>query len=103
MDKCNLERRRLLNFAVTSASLGAHFVSLLVASMSQDEGKAIWNDAETLAFVDYLWEHRAEAGDGGNFKDTTFNGAADHIAKHWTTGAAKTGKRCRTKWGGVSP
>ena len=94
-NKCShfLERRQLLNFAITSASLGAHFVSLLVATMSQEEGKANWNDAETLALVDYLWEHKAEAGDGGTFKDTTFNAAADYIAKDWTTGATKNGKR----------
>lgn len=100
-----LERQHLLNFAITSASLGAHFVSLLVAKMSQaqDEGKANWNDAETLALVNYLWEHRAEAGDGGTFKDATFNAAAAHIAREWTTGAVKTAKRCKTKWAGVSP
>jgi hypothetical protein len=107
MDKCTssrlLEKRQILNFAITSASLGAHFVSLLIATMSQEEGKANWNDAETLALVDFLWEHRAEAGDGGTFKDTTFHAAADHIAKDWTTGAAKTVKRCKTKWAGVSP
>jgi hypothetical protein len=107
MDKCTtssrlLERRRLLNFAVTSASLGTHFVSLLISTMSQEEGKANWNDAETLALVDFLWEHRAEAGDGRTFKDTTFNAAAEHIAKDWSTGATKTAKRCKTKWAAVS-
>ena len=108
MDNCItsgrlLERRQLLNFAITSASLGAHFVSLLIATMSQEEGKATWNDAETLALVNFLWEHRAEAGDGGSFKDTMFNAAANYIAKDWTSGAVKTSKRCKTKWAGVSP
>lgn len=72
--------------------------------MSQEEGKANWNNnTETLALVDFLWEHRSEAGDGGTFKDTMFNAAADHIAKYWTTGPTKTAKRCKTKWAGVSP
>jgi hypothetical protein len=105
VEKCSrhLERRQLLNFAITSASLGAHFVSLLIATMSQEEGKANWNDAETLALVNFLWKHRAEAGDGGTFKNTTFNAAAADIAKLWSTGAAKNGARCKTKWAGVSP
>ena len=68
-----LQRRKLLNFAVTTVSLGAYFSSLLIASMSQEDVTANWNEEETLALVDYLWEHRAEAGDGGTFKDTTFN------------------------------
>jgi hypothetical protein len=107
MDKCSrsrhLERRQVLNFAVTSASLGAHFVSLLIATMSRDEGKANWNDEETLALVDFLWEHKNEAADGGTFKDTMFNAAAKYIAKDWTAGAAKTAKHCKTKWAAVSP
>jgi hypothetical protein len=104
MDEINrhLERRRLLNSAVSLTALGTHFVSLLVAAMSQEEGKANWNTAEVDAFVDFLWVHRAEAGDGGSFKDTTFNAVAEHIADLWVTGPIKTAKRCKTKWTGVS-
>ena len=97
-----LERRQLLNSAVTLMALGSHFVSLLVAAMSQEDGKANWNDSEILALVDFLWEHRAQAGDGGTFKNTMFNAAADKIAEHWTVGPSKTAKRCKTKWAGVS-
>jgi hypothetical protein len=104
MDEINplLERRRLLNSAVSLAALGTHFVSLLVAAMSQEDGKANWNDAEVVGLVDFLWEHRAEAGDGGSFKDTAFNAVAGDIAKHWTVGPTKNAKRCKTKYSGVS-
>jgi len=37
--------------------------------MSQEDGKVNLNDSETLGLVDFLWEHRAEAGDGGTFKE----------------------------------
>jgi hypothetical protein len=55
-----------LNSAVALAALGTYFVSLLVAAMSQEDGKANWNDAEIVGFIDFLWKHRAEAGDGGS-------------------------------------
>lgn len=97
-----LERRRFLNSAVSLTTLGSHFLSLLIAAMSQEDGKASWNDAEILSLVDFLWEHRAEAGDGGSFKDAAFNAAADYISKHWTAGPSKTAKHCKTKWAGVS-
>jgi hypothetical protein len=41
--------------------------------------KAVWNDAETNILVDYLIEHKAEAGDGPNFKDMTYRRC--HILK----------------------
>ncbi|KAF8802644.1 hypothetical protein BYT27DRAFT_7056616, partial [Phlegmacium glaucopus] len=63
---------------------------------------ANWNDAEVLALVNFLWEHRAQAGDGGTFKDTTFNAVAEHITKHWATGPPKTAKHCKTKWAEVT-
>ena len=57
---------------------------------------------ETTAFVEYLWEHRAEGGDGGSFKDVTFRGASTHIANLLTAGPVKTPKCCKTKWASVS-
>ena len=64
--------------------------------------KAVWNETETSALIDYLVQHKAEAGDGGNFKDATYNAAAEHITSLKTTGPAKSGKMCKTKWAAVS-
>ncbi|KAF8808031.1 hypothetical protein BYT27DRAFT_7338626 [Phlegmacium glaucopus] len=65
------ERQKLLNSAVSLTALGAQFVtSLLMASLHQE--KASWNEKEVEALVNYLWEHRAESGDGGTFKDFFF-------------------------------
>ena len=61
------EQRRLLNSVVSLTALGAQFVtSLLMASLQQD--KASWNDEETWALMDYLWENRGNIGDG-SFKE----------------------------------
>jgi len=56
-------------------------VSLLIAAMSQEDGKANWNDSETLVLVDFLWEHRALEGDRETFKDAAFNAVADSVRK----------------------
>ncbi|KAG1795849.1 hypothetical protein EV424DRAFT_1297079, partial [Suillus variegatus] len=37
-------------------------------------------------------------GDAGNFKDATYNGAAEAIAEYLEHGPAKSGAMCKTKW-----
>lgn len=63
---------------------------------------AIWTVAEETAFVDFLIDNKAEAGDGGNFKNATFQRAATVIAPLCERGAAKTVKSCQNKWASVS-
>ncbi|KAG2360141.1 hypothetical protein BDR07DRAFT_1207182, partial [Suillus spraguei] len=62
--------------------------------------KAQWNIAETNALLDYLLRNISEAGDGGNFKVSTFTSAATALATAnlLTAGPPKTSKRCRNKW-----
>jgi hypothetical protein len=64
--------------------------------------KAIWNEMETTALIAFLVEHKGEAGDGANFKEAMFKRAANAIAPYHTSGPAKTGKMCKTKWSSVS-
>ena len=94
-------QQHILNCALAVAAVYTQFTVLLMATSASTE-RADWNDAETTAFVEYLWEHRAEGGDGGNFKDVTFRAAAEHIADKLTAGPTKTPKRCKTKWTSVS-
>lgn len=98
------KRRQLLNSAVSLTAVGAQFVTslLMATSTSLHQEKASWNDEETQALMDYLWEHRAESGDGGTFKDTVFNAIPSHIAHLLTSGPVKTAKQCKTKYNGVS-
>jgi hypothetical protein len=100
MDRSLLERRQLLNSVLAITAISTQFLTLLLATMTQD--KAVWNDAETSALVDFFWTHRAESGDGGTFKDASYNAVAEHIAPHWTSGPIKNAKRCKTKWAAVS-
>ncbi|KIM72681.1 hypothetical protein PILCRDRAFT_15911 [Piloderma croceum F 1598] len=59
-----------------------------MATSGQQE-KANWNDPETAAFIEYLWEHRSEGGNGGTFKDVTMRAAAEHIADKHDLGPIK--------------
>ena len=61
-----------------------------------------WNDVEMTRLVEYLWEHRSEAGDGGSFKATTWNAAATYLAPYQTAGPVKSGKQVKGKYMGVS-
>ncbi|KAF8578457.1 hypothetical protein K439DRAFT_1264542, partial [Ramaria rubella] len=57
-----------------------------------------WNTALLDALVDFLIEHKAEAGDGGNFPDTVWNQAAQLMALYHVRGAVKSAKACKGKW-----
>jgi hypothetical protein len=64
--------------------------------------KAIWNNTEITAFMDYLVAHKSEAGGGASFKLSTFIGALPVLAPLWTAGPVKTVKMCKGKWQMVS-
>jgi hypothetical protein len=70
-------------------------------ALQDSSGKAIWTDIETAELVNFLYENRSE-GEGGNFKQATYNTAAQHISQHLSQGPAKTAQMCKTKWTGVS-
>ncbi|KAF8953420.1 hypothetical protein BDZ97DRAFT_1679534 [Flammula alnicola] len=59
---------------------------------------AYWTANEELAFVDFLVAHKAEAGDGSNFKAATFQKAAKHLAPMLERGAPKNAKSCGNKY-----
>ena len=59
---------------------------------------AIWTATKETAFVDFLIAIKAEAGDGGNFKTTTFQQATNHIANLHEHGPIKPTKIAHNKW-----
>ena len=103
--RLNWNRRRLLAGTVAITVLCAQYTNVLMASTqatTSSAERAQWNDQEVTALVDYLHEHRAEAGDGGSFKGSTFNAAATQLVPFLTSGPKKTGTMCKTKWLSVS-
>ena len=69
-----------------------------MATAQQEKEKANWNDAETKAFLAYLYDHKSEIGDSGTSKVKTYNAAVVHIRDLLTQGPVKDGKMCKTKW-----
>ena len=50
--------------------------------------------------MEYLWDHASQkkTGDGGNFRDSTYQVAATHITPHHKSGPAKTAKHVKGKY-----
>jgi hypothetical protein len=94
-------RRRLIIFAAALAAIGATYAAVLVAQ-EEEMDKAIWCPRETAALVDYLHQRSFEVGNGGNFKNGTFNEAAGVIKSFLEAGADKAGMHCKTRWEKVS-
>lgn len=74
----------------------------MLQDQAGDVGKAQWNNIEIAKLVDYLYEHCAQGGDTGNFRDTVYNSAAEYIWPFHTMGPIKTGKMVKNKWTWVS-
>jgi hypothetical protein len=96
-------RRKILTTALALTALCTQLTTIMaLPSVYVKKEKAKWNDQETAELVQYLWEHRAEGGDGSTFKASTIKAAAEHIAPYRTSGPVKTTKNLQTKWTAVS-
>ncbi|KIK40436.1 hypothetical protein CY34DRAFT_39543, partial [Suillus luteus UH-Slu-Lm8-n1] len=60
--------------------------------------KAQWNLAEIEAFLTYLISVKSTMA-GTDFKEITFNVAAQKIASKQTSGPLQTRAQCKNKWG----
>ena len=72
--------------------------------MPPKKDRAYWSTQDETALLNYLLEHKAEAGDGGNFKEAVFEGARAALQSARRTdakGAPKTLSSCKSKWSRV--
>jgi Myb/SANT-like DNA-binding domain len=65
-------------------------------------GAVQWTVGEEEILIDFLVTHKAEAGDGLNFKASFWTAAAEHMQPHTKKGGKKTADKCRSKWNRVS-
>ena len=63
--------------------------------------KAVWTPEDETALINFLVQHKAEAGDDANFQTAIWNAAAQEMIKHTAKGGAKTAEACKTKWARV--
>ncbi|KAF8231006.1 hypothetical protein L208DRAFT_1127618, partial [Tricholoma matsutake] len=61
-------------------------------------GKAQWSEADKIALIEYITEHKAEASDGMKFKALFWSGAAKEMVSHSVLGGMKTSQGCSSKW-----
>jgi hypothetical protein len=80
----------------------SHYSTSLMSAVTKPE-KAIWNNAKTTAFINYIAVHKLEAGDRANFKTSIFGcSALTVLGPLQTAGPEKTVKMCKEKWQSVS-
>ncbi|KAG2345294.1 hypothetical protein BDR05DRAFT_880551, partial [Suillus weaverae] len=72
----------------------------MVRKPGPQQPKAQWNSAEIEAFLTYLILVKSTMA-GTNFKEVTFNAAAQEITSKRTSGPPKTGAQCKNKWGSL--
>lgn len=61
-----------------------------VAQAKNSPVQAKWIPQEASPLVDYLYSHRFERGNGGNFKNSTVSGAIKHLKQfHLWVGSQK--------------
>jgi hypothetical protein len=57
-----------------------------------------WDQGNEEVLIEFLESSLAAAGDGVNFKQATWNAAAEHMIPFTTKGGVKMAKACRNKF-----
>jgi hypothetical protein len=69
------------------------------AATKPKEEWAVWSEEELSTYLQFLFQHRSEMGDGSNFKKKTFSAAAEHMEQSGrASGGEKDWEACRSKW-----
>lgn len=63
--------------------------------------RAVWTPEDETSFITCLLKHKSEAGDGGNFKGSTWSLVAKEMNGLKTKGGEKTSETCKNKWARV--
>jgi hypothetical protein len=100
-DRLERHRNRVWTSAAAIVNICSHYATLLMATLPNTTPRASWTEVEVDALVNYMFDHRAEAGDGGNFKVSTYTAAAAHIAQFTTPPQMKSVKSLQGKWQSV--
>ena len=66
--------------------------------LPESSGKAQWSEADEIALLEYIAEHKAEASAGMKFKSSFWSGAAKEMLSHSALGGVKTAQGCSSKW-----
>ena len=90
------------NLIKNSAVLLTATLNFCFLLMSTDSTTAKWDSEEEIrSLMDFLRAHCSEAGDGGNFTETTFRAAAVHIHPLLKSEPVKTSAMVKNKFKAV--
>ena len=70
----------------------------LVITTSTADPRCHWSDDDEFVLINFLLDHKAEAGDGGSFKANIWNAAAVEMLKHTMKGGPKIAGKCKVKY-----
>lgn len=93
--------RRLMTSPPTSPHSEGESAAVAVDPVT-GEPKAHWSQSDEDKPIDFLITKKALAGEGSNFKKTTWTEAAQHMLPT-LKGGTKTADVCKTKWARVCP
>ena len=72
------------------------------SDLPSTSGTVHWTVEEEAILIKFLVVHKAEAGNGLNFKTSIWTAAAEHMQLHTKKGGIKTASKCKSKWARVS-
>ena len=71
------------------------------ANADPAKGPVHRSEANETTLVEFLITHKAEAGDGLNFKPSVWTAAAEHMWPLTMKGGPKHAEKCKAKWSRV--
>jgi hypothetical protein len=92
------EHHNTMHAMNTHNSPPQHQDSLPVPLSLENAAKAHWDLTDEIALIDYIADHKSEAGDGMKFKQAFWNSTAVLMKVHSATGGPKTAAGCSAKW-----
>ena len=74
------------------------FYHYLLLTISTGKPWADWSDTDEEELINFLLDHKAEAGDLATFKPALWNAAFQHLEQFWKKSRQKTAVSCSSKW-----
>ena len=70
----------------------------MIEPITGSKPRCDWSDEDEIQLINFLIEHKAEAGDSAMFKAPIWNTASQLLEKSHVKGGPKTSKACSDKW-----
>jgi len=72
--------------------------NITIEPVTGSKPRCDWSEKDEIELINFLIEHKAEAGDSATFKSVVWNAASQLLEKSRVKGGPKTSKACSDKW-----